>query len=163
MALPDIFRPTRAIRRRPGEDLLYPLERMERDMRRMLEDFWMAPFGEAGRWGEAFIPSIDVKEQENDIVVSAELPGLDSKDVDVEVTQDSVRIAGEKKQEAEKEEKGYYRRESCSGSFERIIDLPTLVDEDKAEAQFSNGVLKITLPKSEQAKARRKKVQVKSA
>ena len=110
-----------------------------------------------------FIPSVDVKEQENDVVVSAELPGLDLKDVNVEVTQDSVRIAGEKKQETEKEEKGYYHRESSFGSFERVIDLPTEVDEDKAEAEFSKGVLTIKLPKSEQARSKRKKVEVKSA
>jgi HSP20 family protein len=165
MALPDIFRPSRAIRRRAGEDLMYPLERLERDMRRMFEDFWIAPFGEATRWGEAFLPSVDVKEEDDQVVVSAELPGLDAKDVNVEVTQDSVRIAGEKKQEEKEEEKekGYYRRESCYGSFERIIDLPAPVNEDKAKAQFSKGVLTIKLPKSEQARAKRKKVEVQSA
>lgn len=163
MALPDIFRPGRALRRRGTEDIAYPLERMEREMRRMMEDFWMAPFAEFGRWGETFIPSVDVKEEDDQVLVSAELPGIDQKDIDVTVTQDSVRIAGEKKREEAKEEKGYYRRESAYGSFERVIDLPAAVDENKAEAEFSKGILTIKLPKSEQARKKRKKVEVKSA
>jgi HSP20 family protein len=133
------------------------------EMRRMMEDFWMSPFEEMGRWGEAFTPRVDVSEEDNQIVVSAELPGMDQKDIDVTVTRDSIRIAGEKKHEEEKEERGYYRRETSYGSFERVIDLPSEVDEDKAEAEFSKGVLKIRLPKSEQAQARRKKIEIKSA
>jgi len=133
------------------------------EMRRMMEDFWMAPFADLGRWSENFIPSVDVKEENDQVVVSAELPGMDQEDIDVEVTQDSVRIAGEKKQEEKKEEKGYYHRETTYGAFERVIDLPTAVDEEKAEAEFSKGVLTIKLPKSEQARSKRKKVEVKSA
>jgi HSP20 family protein len=128
----------------------------------MIEDFWMTPFGDMGRYGEDFIPSVDVKEEDGQVVVAAELPGLDQKDIDVEVSEDSVRIAGEKKKEEKKEEKGYYHRETSYGAFERIIDLPTQVDEQKAEAQFSKGVLTITLPKTEQAKSKHKKVHVKS-
>ena len=160
MALPDIFRPGRALRRREPESFfMRPFD----EMRRMMEDFWMAPFGEAGRWGENFFPSVDVKEEDDSVIVAAELPGIDQKDIDVEVTQDSVRIAGEKRKEEKKEEKGYYHRETSYGAFERIIDLPAPVDESKAEAEFSKGVLTIKLPKSEQAKAKRKKVEVKSA
>ena len=129
MALPDIFRPSRALRRREPESFfMRPFD----EMRRMMEDFWMAPFSEMGRFGENFIPSVDVKEEEDKVVVAAELPGLDQKDIDVEVTQDSVRIAGEKKMEEKKEEKGYYHRESSYGAFERIIDLPAPVQEHLA-------------------------------
>jgi len=159
MALPDIFRPSRALRRREPESFfMRPFD----EMRRMMEDFWMAPFGE-GRFGENFIPSVDVKEEDDQVIVAAELPGLDQRDIDVEVTQDSVRIAGEKRKEQKKEEKGYYHRETSYGAFERIIDLPAAVDEDKAEAEFSKGILTIKLPKSEQARSKRKKVEVKSA
>ena len=159
MALPDIFRPSRALRRREPESFfMRPFD----EMRRMMEDFWMAPFGE-GRFGENFIPSVDVKEEDDQVIVAAELPGIDQKDIDVEVTQDSVRIAGEKRKEQKKEEKGYYHRETSYGAFERIIELPAAVDEDKAEAEFSKGVLTIKLPKSEQARSKRKKVEVKSA
>jgi HSP20 family protein len=160
MALPDIFRPGRSLRRREPESLfMRPFD----EMRHLMEHLWMTPFGEMSRWGENFIPSVDVKEEDDSVIVAAELPGIDQKDIDVEVTQDSVRIAGEKRKEEKKEEKGYYRQETSYGAFERIIDLPAPVDEGKAEAEFSKGVLTIKLPKSEQAKSRRKKVEVKSA
>lgn len=159
MALPDIFRPSRGLRRRGPESFMRPFD----EMRRMMEDFWMAPLEEMGRWSETFIPKVDVKEKDNQVLVSAELPGIDQKDVDVTVTRDTVRIAGEKKHEEEKEERGYYRRETSYGSFERVIDLPAEIDENKAEAEFSNGVLTIKLPKSEQAQAQRKKIKIKSA
>jgi HSP20 family protein len=133
------------------------------EMKRMMEDFWMTPLEEFGRWGDGFVPKVDVKEEDKEIVVSAELPGLDQKDIDVTVTEDSVRIAGEKKHEEEEEEKGYYRHETSYGSFERVIDLPTEVDEDKAEAEFNKGVLTIKLPKSEEAQAKHRKIKIKSA
>ena len=159
MALPELFRPSRSLRRRGTESFMHPFE----DMRRMMEDFWMTPFEEFGRLRETFIPRVDVKEEDNNVVVAAELPGMDQKDIDVTVTHDSVRIAGEKKHEEEKEEKGYYHRETSDGSFERVIDLPTEVDENKAEAEFSKGVLTIRLPKSEQARTKQKKIEIKSA
>jgi HSP20 family protein len=133
------------------------------EMRRMMEDFWMTPFDAVGRWGEVFVPKVDVKEEEKDFIVSAELPGMDQKDIDVTVTNDSVRISGEKKHEEEKEERGYYRRETSYGTFERVVDLPTEVDESKAEAEFSKGVLTIKLPKTEEAQAKRKKIKIRGA
>jgi HSP20 family protein len=145
-------------RREPGM-FMRPFE----DMRRMMEDFWMTPLEEFGRWGDGFVPRVDVKEEDGSVIVAAELPGLDQKDIDVTVTSDSVRISGEKKQEEKQEEKGYYRHETSYGSFERIIDLPTEVNEDKAEAEFNKGILTIKLPKSEEAQAKRKKIKIKSA
>ncbi|MEN6333235.1 MAG: Hsp20/alpha crystallin family protein [Phycisphaerales bacterium] len=159
MALPDLFRPSRALRHRGAESFMRPFD----EMRRMMEDFWMTPFEEMGRWSQTFTPRVDVKEEDNHVVVSAELPGIDQKDIDVTVTRDSVRIAGEKKREEEKEERGYYRHETSYGSFERVIDLPSEVDENKADAEFSKGVLTIRLPKSEQARSKQKKVEIKSA
>jgi HSP20 family protein len=158
MALPELFRPTRGLRRREREEggFMRPFD----EMRRMMEDFWMTPFDAVGRWGDVFIPKVDVKEEDKEIIVSAELPGMDQKDIDVTVANDSIRISGEKKQE---EEKGYYRRETFYGTFERVIDLPAEVDENKAEAEFSKGVLTIRLPKSEEAQAKHKKIKIKSA
>jgi HSP20 family protein len=158
MALPEVFRPSRGLRRREreSETFMRPFD----EMRRLMQDFWMRPLE---GWGEEFVPRVDVKEEEKEVIVSAELPGLDQKDIDVTVTNDSVRISGEKKQEEEEEKKGYYRRETSYGSFERVIDLPTEVDEGKAEAEFSKGVLTIKLPKSEEAQAKQKKIKIKSA
>jgi HSP20 family protein len=161
MALPELFRPSRALRRREREreGLMRPFD----EMRRMMEDFWMTPFEELGRWGDGLVPKVDVKEEDKEIIVSAELPGMDQKDIDVTVTKDSIRISGEKKHEKEEEEKGFYRHETFCGSFDRVIDLPAEVEEDKAEAEFSKGVLTIRLPKSEEAQAKRKKIKIKSA
>jgi len=161
MALPELFRPARGLRRREREErgFLRPFD----EMRRMMENFWMAPFEEFGRWGDGLTPKVDVREEDKEIIVSAELPGMDQKDIDVTVTNDSVRIAGEKKHEKEEEEKGFYRHETFCGSFDRVIDLPAEVDESKAEAEFSKGVLTIKLPKSEEAQAKRKKIKIKSA
>ena len=158
MALPELFRPSRALRRREREGFMRPFE----EMRRMMEDFWMTPFEEFGRWGDGFTPKVDVKEEDKEIIVSAELPGMDQKDIDVTVTNDSIRISGEKKHEKEEEEKDYYRHERFCGSFDRVIDLPAEVEEDKAEAEFSKGVLTIRLPKSEEAQTKHKKIKIKS-
>jgi HSP20 family protein len=160
MALPTLHRPSRALRRREGtEGFMRPFE----EMRRLMEDFWMTPFEEFGRWGENVVPRVDVKEQDGMILVDAALPGMDQKDIDVEVTRDSVRISGERKHEEEKEEKGYYRHEIACGTFERVIELPTEVDQNKAEAEFSKGILTIRVPKSEEAQAQSKKIKIKSA
>jgi HSP20 family protein len=159
MAMPELFRPRMGLRRREPGMFMRPFE----DMRRMMEDFWMTPLEEFGRWGDGFVPRVDVKEEDGSVIVAAELPGLDQKDIDVTVTSDSVRISGEKKHEEKQEEKGYYRHETSYGSFERIIDLPTEVNEDKAEAEFNKGILTIKLPKSEEAQAKRKKIKIKSA
>jgi len=133
------------------------------EMRRMMEDFWRMPFDAVGRWGDVFVPKVDVKEEDKEIIVLAELPGMDQKDIDLTVTTDSVRISGEKRHEKEEEEKDYYRHERFCGSFDRVIDLPAEVDENKAEAEFSKGVLTIRLPKSEAAQAKQKKIKIKSA
>ena len=78
------------------------------ELRQMMQNFWMTPLEELGRWGDGFDPKVDIKEEDKEIIVSAELPGIDQKDIDVTVTNDSIRIAGEKKQEREKRrEKGY--------------------------------------------------------
>ena len=78
MALPDLFRPGRALRHRGAEGFTRPFD----EMRRMMEDFWMTSFEEMGRWSHAFSPRVDVKDDDNQVLVSAELPGIDQKDLD---------------------------------------------------------------------------------
>ena len=144
-----------ASRESETQSFMCPVE----EMRRLMEDVWMTPFEEFGRWtGDGFVPKVDVKEENNNLVVSAELPGMDAKDIDVTVADNTVRIAGEKKHEEKEEEKDYYRRETSYDSFERTVELPAEVDEDKAEAQFNKGVLTIKLPKSKEAQAKQKKI-----
>jgi HSP20 family protein len=109
---------------------------------------------------EEWMPSIDIAETEDEISVRAELPGLEAKDIDLNISGDILSIRGEKKNETEDKQKDYYSRESYYGSFQRSIRLPTEVQSDKVEAHFKNGVLGIKLPKSE--KTQLKKIEIKS-
>ena len=108
-----------------------------------------------------FNPRVNVTEDENGVYLSAELPGMDEKDIELSVTDDAITIKGEKKQENEDKSKNYYRSERSWGSFQRSIALPEHVDTDKAEAAFEKGVLTITLPKVETEKSKAKKIAIK--
>jgi HSP20 family protein len=103
-------------------------------------------------------PTIDVAEQDDAIVVRAEVPGCKADDIDISVYGNTLTISGEKRQEQEKKEKGYFYRESAYGSFRREVSLPADVDQGKIDAVCKEGVLSITLPKSEKAKAVKVKV-----
>ncbi|RMD60030.1 MAG: Hsp20/alpha crystallin family protein [Nitrospirae bacterium] len=147
----------RGLVRREGS----PFTSLQREINRMFEDFLggaLEPFEE--RFGE-FVPPVDVRETEKEVEISAELPGIDEKDIEVTVGKDSITISGEKKEEKEEKGKGYYRMERSYGSFTRTIPLPCEIDEDKAEAKFKNGVLTITLPKTETAIKETKKIPIK--
>jgi HSP20 family protein len=102
-----------------------------------------------------------VTETDKEVKVCAELPGVEAKDVDVTVENDTLIVRGEKKYEREQNERGQYRMERSYGSFERSIALPAEIDEAKAKAEFKNGVLRLTLPKKAGAESRRKKIPVK--
>ena len=105
-------------------------------------------------------PALDVEETDNAVIVRAELPGLRSEDFTVETTADRLTIRGEKSVESEEQGRGFHRVERRYGAFVRSVALPCEVDRDRAEASYRNGVLRVTLPKTEAAKARRIKVNV---
>jgi len=107
-----------------------------------------------------WLPSIDLTETKDKLVVRAELPGLDAKDVDIILTDDILTIRGEKKEEKEEKDEHRYFVERYHGAFERKIKLPTLVKKDKIDATFDKGVLTINLPKSEEAKKKEIKIKV---
>jgi HSP20 family protein len=116
-------------------------------------------FAETGK----FIPAFDIKETENDLVLTAELPGVDPSEVEVKLCGNLLEIKGEKKEE--KEEKGESRHtiERSYGSFTRSFRLPCDVEEDKVEANFKNGVLELKLPKAQHEKKAVRKIEVKQA
>lgn len=132
-------------------------------LRRDIDDLWRRFFGETG--GETslaeWMPSVDVSEEDDNILVKADLPGLEAKDIDINVSGDQLTIKGEKKTEEEKKEANYYSKERFFGTFHRAIRLPAEVDADKVDATFKNGVLDISLPKSDASK--RKRIEVKSS
>jgi len=143
------------IPRRWRQEMELPLGSFQREMNRLLDTFFGAevPWGE-GQWS----PRMDVSETESDVVVKAEVPGLDRGDIDVSLCGDILTVSGEKKDERT-EEKGDYRLlERRYGSFKRSITLPAGVDPEKVQADFKKGVLTITLPKTEETRARKIKV-----
>ncbi len=103
-------------------------------------------------------PAIDVAEEEDSIIVRAEVPGCKADDINISVHGNLLTISGEKKLSEEKKEKGYYHVESSYGSFKRELTLPTDVDQSKIDATCKNGVLSVTLPKAEKAKAIKVKI-----
>ncbi|HWP58776.1 MAG TPA: Hsp20/alpha crystallin family protein [Candidatus Acidoferrales bacterium] len=105
-------------------------------------------------------PLIDLEESDDDILVIAELPGLTRDDFAVEVTADRLTLRGKKERIARSEGEGYFYSERSGGAFLRTIDLPCDVDPDKAKAEYRQGLLRVTLPKTEQAKSRRIRVRV---
>jgi HSP20 family protein len=139
------------------------------DMERFFDDYfsrgWLQPFRWARpSWGdlpmpfEGKMPKVDVIDREDEIIVKAEVPGVNKDDLDISVTENSVSIKGSTRKE-EKEEKGdYYRCEISSGSFSRIVPLPADVDPEKASSTFKDGVLELTMPKVKKAKRHTVKV-----
>jgi len=110
---------------------------------------------------EEWAPSVDISETKDSFVVKAELPGLEAKDVDVSISGDLLIMKGEKKREEEEKDEHHYCAERFYGSFQRVFRLPTGVKGDKIEATFDKGVLKVTLPKIEEAKKKEIKVKIK--
>jgi HSP20 family protein len=147
---------------RPSE-WLAPFRRMEE----LFEDFFRRPFGRPWwpslpRWFEGIepSPSVDIFEEEGDIVVKTELPGMTKDDIEVNITENRITLSGEKKKEEKIEKKDYYRLERSYGSFHRTFDLPAEVQTDKAKASFKNGVLEVRIPKTEEAKEKVKKITI---
>jgi HSP20 family protein len=108
-------------------------------------------------------PSVDVAEDDKGYKITAELPGLEDKDIEVSITDDLLVLKGEKKQETEQKDKNYYMSERSYGAFQRSFALPDGVDRDKIAADLAKGVLTITLPKTAEAAKPVKKIEVKSA
>jgi HSP20 family protein len=136
-----------------------PFLTLHREMNRLFDDvfnsFGNTPslMGRLPAW-----PSVEVVQSDQDIRVSAELPGLDEKDVEVLVDDDVLTIRGEKRAETQDKERRVSER--YYGRFERVIPLPFAVEEDKAEASFNNGVLTVTLPRSAKAEDKAKRIAI---
>jgi HSP20 family protein len=117
-----------------------------------------APQGSIGplarpEWKEAWSPSVDVSETKDNVIVNAEIPGMSKEDVKVTVQDNILTLSGEKKQEKEEKNGSYHRIERSYGSFRRSFILPTPVEADKVKATYKDGILRITLPKTEEVKA----------
>jgi HSP20 family protein len=142
---------------------LSPFGRMED----MFEDFFRRPFGRPF-WSNMPkmmediepAPSVDIYEEGDNIILKSEMPGMSKEDIEVNLTDDTITLSGEKKKEEKIEKKNYYRFERSFGSFKRSFALPSEVQSDNAKASFKNGVLEIKIPKSEAAKKKEKKIKI---
>ena len=124
-------------------------------MDRLFDDAFTRPFSLMREGGTAWSsPAIDMYQTDNEVVVKAALPGMKADEVQINVTGDILTLRGELKREEEKKDRSWHVREHRWGAFERSITLPTGVISDKAKADFENGILTITLPKSEEVKPR---------
>lgn len=123
------------------------LEEMQRMQKRMSELMEEAGAGTAPMEENVFMPLADVKETEEAVVVTMDLPGVDKQDVDISISDDELRVVAEKKEEKEISEKDYHKRERTHKRFERMVRLPVAVKAEEAKAKLENGVLEVTLPK----------------
>ena len=143
-----------------------PMMAIQNEMNRMFDNFFNDPFDLAPlairRLPAEFNPRVNVSESDTAMQVTAELPGMDEKDIQIRLEQDTLVLSGEKKSETEETGKNFHRYERSSGSFQRVIPLVSEIQEDKVEATFKNGVLTITLPKAASAAKAAKKITVKT-
>ena len=153
-----------------------PFDSLRREVDRLFEDFdrdfWRIPFRRSVfdvepfwrrqlKWGSA--PAVDIVETDNAYEVTADLPGMEEKNIEVKLAKGGLTIKGEKREEKEEKKKEYYLHERHIGSFERRFALPEGVDTDKIEASFNKGVLTVKLPKKPEAIKPEKKIEVKTA
>jgi HSP20 family protein len=151
------------VRAERERDDMYPLVSLHREMNRLFDDvfrgFGAPSLGSAGGLGHAIDwPNVELGETDKELRVTAELPGLDEKHVELTVEDDALTLRGEKRAEVNDEERGYSER--SYGRFERRIGLPRGIDKDKVSATFRNGLLTVTLPKSAAANENARRIPV---
>jgi HSP20 family protein len=132
------------------------LATIQNEMNRLFGTLFDDPAGAGTQTAvRRWIPAMDLVETENDFVLRADLPGLTENDVNIELEDNVLTISGERKSEHEERKEGYFRVERASGAFSRSLTLPEGVDAEKIAANFTNGVLEVTVPKPEQRKPRK--------
>jgi len=142
----------------PFRDLLTLQERMNRMFEQTARGQIGSGEGELATWA----PAVDIYENEKDIVLKADLPGVNPSDVDIRVENNVLTLRGDRHFEKEVKEENYHRVERSYGSFVRTFSLPNTVQADKIEAHFENGVLRVTMPKREEARPKQIKIAVSS-
>jgi len=141
-----------------------PFASFRREMDRLFDDFWSdrrlpSPLGQFGQFGANW-PSLDFEETENEYRVTAELPGLEEKDVNLELRDNALIISGEKRSQTEEGDKSRRVSERFYGRVERVIPYDTETDPDKVAATFKSGVLMVTIPKNQNARSKGRRIQI---
>ncbi|HUL43181.1 MAG TPA: Hsp20/alpha crystallin family protein [Bacteroidota bacterium] len=144
---------------RPINHFVGDIANMQSELDRMFDRFRGGILDDSGM--AAFMPPVDITEDETNFTIRAEVPGVEKKDVSITVQNGVLTVRGEKKEDVEKKDKNVHRVERSYGSFQRSFTLPTTVKSDKIEASYDNGVLTISIPKSEESKPKEIEVKVK--
>lgn len=142
------------IRWDPFRDIVSLRERMNK----LFEDMATARGEDKDLTMSSWAPAVDIYETENEVVLTAEIPGIEEKDIEIKVEDNTLTLKGERKFEKETKEENYHRIERAYGSFFRSFTLPTYVDQDKIEAEHENGILKIRMPKRAELKPKKVKI-----
>lgn len=142
------------IRWDPFRDIVTLREKMNR----LFEDAFTARGDERDMISSTWTPSVDIYETANEIVLNAEVPGIDEKDIDIKIENNTLTLQGERKFEKETKEENYHRIERSYGSFYRSFTIPNNVDQDKIEAEHESGVLRVVMPKKPESKPKTIKV-----
>jgi HSP20 family protein len=128
----------------------FPLTGFGRELTPMAQTDWLKP-------------TLDIGASEKEYTISVELPGVDEKEVQLELINDTLKIKGEKKQQKEEKEKNYYRMERSYGSFQRMLSLPEDADQEKISGVYKNGIIEITIPRKAAPKTEAKQIQIKTS
>lgn len=136
------------------------LRTMQEQMNRMLDMAWNREFGEELKEG-VWQPPVDIYEDENSVIIKAEVPDVDQKDIEVRIEGNTLTIRGERKHSSEVKKENYYRVERYFGQFQRSFSLPQTINQDKVEASCDKGILTIILPKREETKPKQISVKIK--
>ena len=142
------------IRWDPFRDLITLREKMNR----IFEDAFAARGEEKDLMASTWTPSVDIYETEHALILNAEIPGIDEKDIEIKIENNTLTVKGERKFEKETKEENYHRIERAYGSFYRSFTIPRSVDHDNIKAEHENGVLRITMPKKPELKPKKVKV-----
>ena len=136
-----------------------PMVSLKDEVNRLFDDFFSGgslTMPLRGQWA----PALDVSESDTHVIVKAEVPGMNGKDIEVTLTGDTLTIKGEKKEESSSKDQNYYRMERRYGSFQRVLSLPSSVDASKVAAEYKDGVLSIKMEKKEHSKPRNIQIKV---
>lgn len=167
MSIRDLTPWTRGHRPSSPERDYHPIQALHERMDRLFDDFFtgsdLPRFRQTVSGGAFLAPRIDVAESDTEYRFTAELPGVDEKDVEVTLSGGVITIKGEKRSETKQEKDRFLHTERSYGAFQRSFTMPPDVDEEQVEASFGNGVLTVTVAKSPDAKAATKRIEVRSA
>jgi len=157
------------VHRLGNNQITHPVQQFHQEIDRMFDDFFRGfgfPAMGFGRvvpslaQSEWLKPTVDIAASEREYTISVEIPGVEEKDFNLDLSDGTLRISGQKRQEREEKEMNYYRMERSFGSFQRVVSLPEDVDEDGITAKYSNGVLTIKLPRKSKPKTESRKIAI---